>query len=1240
MKIVKLRFKNINSLKGEWQINFDQPPFSNSNLFAITGATGSGKTTILDAICLALYHQTPRLSVSKNSNELMTRHTGDCLAEVEFVVKNQRYRAFWSQRRAKGKPDGNLQDPMAELADQSGKILANKLNDVRNQIAQITGLDFARFTRSMLLSQGEFAAFLHAKDAERAELLEELTGTEIYSQISQYVYQQHKVEEQTLAHLKEKLNDLALLTPEQKQNLLQQQQTIQQQQKQLQIQQQQLNQQLNWQTQYQQLQTQLANNQQQQQALTVKCQQNEPLFHQLAFALKAEKITPHYEQLKKTQHQHQDINQQFIAINQQIVAQNQQLQMLNDKLQQQQQHLKNCEQTSVQQLKLIETEVIPLDNAIESQQQRLAEAEQLKSQQQQQLIDAQTLTSELTSTIEQINSSCEQVAMQLKSLNPFTESELQLPKWQHQLKQLTTWQVEQRELENALKQKTSENQQQIVLIEKIEEEKQRQQNTTTKLQQKIIELKQQLNPILADKNWYQFNQQFQQHQQQTYTLEKLSSWLILYKSNQDTLQQLRTSATQLQQHIEQKQQQLAAYRQEYKTTKQTYDDVKLIVAQQQRIAQLADYRAQLQPEQPCPLCGSTEHPAIDEYQQISPDQYQQRLTQLEQILSQMTEQGSEMNAELARSQEKQQQLQQQIAINLQQHAELLEQFQTLKQSLSLQLQPDETEAIADFIQQHTKQWQHILSQYQQADQYHQQLEQLNNDLAAQQQKNQTTEQQYNEQQQLLAKEQIVLTQLQEKVSKVNQLLHALIDDMTAELSPLAALLKFSPFSETLVTVDTLNDLIKQIEQTIQQKNKLQSQYQQRQEQLAQQQPQLIIAHEKQQQLQQQLNESEQHQQKIQQQLAQLREQRAQYFNNQPVNEIKNKLQQALADAQQQYQELQTEYQKIKNVLENLQGKLSTIEQQRVELEAQQQRQQQQIEQLLQQAQFKTIDDYLSVRWPEQKIEQIQALQQDLQQQKTQLLAQQNHIEQQLQQLYVQSNQTAEQLANSSNAELNEQLLQLNQQLEQQARALGAIEQQLKADEQTQQQQSTLTAQIEQQSERLQLLTLMNHLIGSADGAKFRKFAQSLTLKHLLNLANQQLVKLHNRYQLQLKTNAELGIEIIDTWQANTIRDCKTLSGGESFLVSLALALALSDLVSDKTSIDSLFLDEGFGTLDADTLDIALDALDNLNAQGKMIGIISHVESMKERIDVQIQVSKQQGLGVSKLAEQFKVSATI
>ena len=107
MKILSLRLKNLNSLKGEWKIDFTREPFASSGLFAITGPTGAGKTTLLDALCLALYHRTPRMSsLSASGNELMTRHTADCLAEVEFAVRGTAYRAFWSQRRARDRTEG------------------------------------------------------------------------------------------------------------------------------------------------------------------------------------------------------------------------------------------------------------------------------------------------------------------------------------------------------------------------------------------------------------------------------------------------------------------------------------------------------------------------------------------------------------------------------------------------------------------------------------------------------------------------------------------------------------------------------------------------------------------------------------------------------------------------------------------------------------------------------------------------------------------------------------------------------------------------------------------------------------------------------------------------------------------------------------------------------------------------------------------------------------------------------
>ncbi|MBK9733514.1 MAG: AAA family ATPase [Saprospiraceae bacterium] len=151
--------------------------------------------------------------------------------------------------------------------------------------------------------------------------------------------------------------------------------------------------------------------------------------------------------------------------------------------------------------------------------------------------------------------------------------------------------------------------------------------------------------------------------------------------------------------------------------------------------------------------------------------------------------------------------------------------------------------------------------------------------------------------------------------------------------------------------------------------------------------------------------------------------------------------------------------------------------------------------------------------------------------------------------------------------------------------------------------------------------IMDHLIGDATGNKYAKYAQNLSLQHLIILTNRRLTKLSDRYLLS--SNAiEEDLRVIDLYQGNITRSVKTLSGGESFIVSLALALSLSDMASKNVKLESLFIDEGFGTLDAETLETALTTLEKLQSESnRMIGIISHVDSLKERISTQIQVVK-------------------
>ncbi len=188
--------------------------------------------------------------------------------------------------------------------------------------------------------------------------------------------------------------------------------------------------------------------------------------------------------------------------------------------------------------------------------------------------------------------------------------------------------------------------------------------------------------------------------------------------------------------------------------------------------------------------------------------------------------------------------------------------------------------------------------------------------------------------------------------------------------------------------------------------------------------------------------------------------------------------------------------------------------------------------------------------------------------------------------------------------------------------IGSISAELAEDERQKAAVASLLVEIAAASLGAKLWSEITDAIGSKDGTKFARIAQSITLEILIDLANEHLAELNSRYSL-VKTG-ELGFHVVDADFGDERRSTRSLSGGERFLVSLALAVALSGLGGRQTFANTLFIDEGFGSLDADTLDVAITALETLQSQGRNVGVISHVEAMKERIPVQIQVTKQGG----------------
>jgi DNA repair protein SbcC/Rad50 len=190
--------------------------------------------------------------------------------------------------------------------------------------------------------------------------------------------------------------------------------------------------------------------------------------------------------------------------------------------------------------------------------------------------------------------------------------------------------------------------------------------------------------------------------------------------------------------------------------------------------------------------------------------------------------------------------------------------------------------------------------------------------------------------------------------------------------------------------------------------------------------------------------------------------------------------------------------------------------------------------------------------------------------------------------------------------------------------IGGIDQQLQADDRGRSAAIELRQQLDAHAEILRAWAEVEEAIGSREGDRFRTFAQSITLEHLVQLANHHLQSISPRYQLIKGGDDKLALHIVDCEMDSERRSTRSLSGGERFLVSLALALALSGLNGRQSFVDTLFIDEGFGALDPDTLEIAVSALEIIQSLGRKVGIVTHVEGMKDRLPVQVRVEKMGG----------------
>ncbi len=1244
MRILTLRLKNLNALKGEWKIDFTQSPFIDNGLFAITGPTGAGKTTLLDAICLALYHQTPRLGpISTSNNDIMTRGTAECLAEVEFDIKGKAYRAFWSMRRARGKVDGNLQSADVELAEvESGKVLATQVRPKSEEIEKLTGLNFARFTKSMMLSQGDFAAFLNANEADRAELLEELTGTEIYGQISQAVHQQFSDAKQKKKEFAIKLEGVTLLSDEQIAQLEEEQaqtksqvatsnQTLVQLQKQQQWQQAFNANELSIKeaSEAQQTANNAINEARQELDLLTQSEPAEKL--RLPFLQKnglQQDVTRYKERLDGKAAQLPDLKTQKAQLSLEVINAEQALVL--------------TKQQSSELEKRINEQVVPLDNQIAQlttdQQKANENAARLR-----QSINALTLKrTEIENASADNKTKLGELETYLREhqslsgiaefISGWSETARHIEHDKKQLETLTQSVKNDRQALSSLDDAIAKTNESLSALTQTFDDKNAQVAKCEKALQAALSGKP------SDTNSANAASKASLQQERDTKLHHWDNVLQLGHIQQQylTLEQEKVSLgvqkEDLAKKLAQQQSDRQALVDAYKQTRSNLKDIEALIALDAEVAHL---RTQLKSGEPCPVCGANEHTTSSVVIDV-PETIQKR-DSLKQQLDDIELQGARAKESVTQTEFTLAQVNKQLEQASGQRDTLLEKWQQISSVLSADIPSFEkvdintSQSIAQFTQQFKTRLDDISAQLTRLDECEQALnvaQQAKNEaqqllqakqseLAVSLQQRETLEKQFNERN----------TELENKTKGINNSILALSETMTARgadihnLSIDGIATWLNEKAEALKTYKHNHQLHAKLKDELQEVSST-----------------LLVVNRDIESAENQLKDVSEELVQLDNSLKALRDSRTTVFPEGNIAETRNKANAAQEMAERNVNECKSRLQQTDTILSRLEAEIAQLNEQLNEKEQAFTEATEHFSRQLASSPFDDEHAFSNALLDEDTRNTLLELQKRLAQQKQQAdLKLENALAtQQSLKAHANAAQWQSELEEHGAQWLDTKITQQAQQRDTLLSSLGQIEQQLSANNQARERQQQLVDEMAAFEAYYDDITYLHSLIGSASGDKFRRFAQGLTLDNLVQLANQQLDKLHGRYQLIRKENEGLGLSVLDTWQGDVVRDTKTLSGGESFLVSLALALALSDLVSHKTSIDSLFLDEGFGTLDAETLDVALDALDNLNASGKMIGVISHIEAMKERIPTQLKVIKRNGVGLSALEKTYAV----
>lgn len=1200
MRILQVTIQNLNSLRVRKTLHFDRPPLSRTGLFAITGDTGAGKTTILDALTLALYGQVPR---NKDVQAVMSWDTGESMAEVVFDHAGHRYRVRWLLWRSRGQPDGRIQPPKRELArfdpqTNDWAILAEKIREVDEAVENITGLDYDRFRRSVLLAQGDFAAFLDADARDRSELLERITGTAIYSELSQAAFRRFRDEEQKLLLLTEQQKGLTLLSEEERKSLEEREVFLRKQSQDLGNQLEEIRRQLQAYERLEALAQKIAWRQKALQDVTAAESAHAADQARLEQSQRAHPLRELASQLRDKQARLSDQRQALEKVQVEREAIQQRFDELSQLYQQQQQAWAEWQET-VRNGEPRWAEASRLDVALEERRRVIAQQEKAVQ-------EARDRCQALEKQRTRLGKEILVAKKKLDEANNWLDQNRGLEKIAQHLERLQfhgqRW-LEHEEKSKALRARIRENAQQkdqalqaLAEVDKALAEWEAQHERlkmdfTERLSPEYPTDRSDLPRLLQED--LQRLQTLQARLEQLHRVDTDYRRLLQQFNEQaEALEQVQNAVTHFDGTVLNLLERL-----DEALRKRDFAD--RIYRQQQQLVNYSQTRAELQPGEPCPVCLSTEHPFrekpikpyVDEAK-AELDRLDQRYQQLRQEWNQEMRRQSDQQAALVQMQQQQTQTHDRVVELEEARAE---QYQGLIDSGLLVAHPHRQmdqlrQKVREDIERKVRLQEAVLT-------FNQALDQLETDRQSAREKWQIHHLEAERATDRLSQNQDKLDALQAEQNEHQVVIQSIRQELNAPEIP--------------------------IPQLIDQLNQQQQQAQKYQQQRTATQQHLAVLREKANTSQRALEEwTAERDQRVAQwsdlqvERKTLTEQRESLLPmDQDPARVREDMQQQLTRSREACEATGQEKNKVQLELERLESKRGEWQRQLSDLEKAIEAETKEGDQRAVSLGFKDLEDAIQALLPPGSENEIARRARELANQRLEHERFLSELDKEQQQL-VQSLKNAEDRSRSQ--QRYDQLQQTYDALQQE---VGSLTEQRKQDDARRQEAGQLAAEKDRQEAELRRWAALQELIGSADGKKFRTFAQSLTLERLTLLANQHLRQLNGRYCIRKSTAAELELNIVDTYQADNERSMRTLSGGERFLVSLALALGLSDLAGRHARIDSLFIDEGFGTLDDNTLDLALTTLENLQASGKTIGVISHVKALKERIGVRIQVNK-------------------